>query len=51
MLRLAAAAKRPTVQALVKAAIARGIAVQCLTRGYGGDSLHGPVRVDPALHS
>jgi tetraacyldisaccharide 4'-kinase len=41
--------KTPVVQALVKAAIARGIAVHCLTRGYGGD-LPGPVRVDAATH-
>ncbi len=43
------AGKTPTVLALVRQLQARGIAVHCLTRGYGG-RLPGPVRVDPAAH-
>ena len=35
---------------LAQRLLARGIAVHCLTRGYGGRS-RGVLRVDPALHS
>ncbi len=42
--------KTPVAQALVSRAVSRGVAVHCLTRGYGG-RLPGPVRVDPATHT
>lgn len=44
------AGKTPTVIALMEWLAARGVAAQCISRGYGG-SLYGPVRVDPAAHT
>ena len=44
------AGKTPVVLALVAALTARGVAVHCLTRGYGG-CLPGPRRVDAARDS
>src|SRR5438309_2949493 len=41
--------KTPVVLSLAAMFRASGIAVQIVTRGYGGD-LAGPVRVDPARH-
>ncbi len=41
--------KTPVVMALALRALARGISVHCLSRGYGGN-LRGPVLVDPARH-
>jgi tetraacyldisaccharide 4'-kinase len=43
------AGKTPLTLALADDLTRRGIAVQILSRGYGG-KLAGPVRVDPALH-
>ncbi len=41
--------KTPTVIALIERLKARGVAVQVVSRGYGG-RLEGPVRVDPRRH-
>ena len=41
--------KTPTAIALIERLLARGVAVQVVTRGHGG-SLAGPVRVDPLRH-
>ena len=43
------AGKTPVVLSLAERLIARGVAVHCLSRGYGGASA-GPMRVDPARH-
>jgi tetraacyldisaccharide 4'-kinase len=42
--------KTPVVLDLAARLIARGVAVHCLTRGYGG-AAHGVTRVEPACHS
>lgn len=42
--------KTPTAIALVERLIARGLAVQVVSRGHGG-SLTGPLRVDPTRHN
>lgn len=44
------AGKTPTVIALMQALVARGVAVQVVSRGYGG-RLAGPLRVDERRHS
>ena len=41
--------KTPVVANLARRLLARGVAVQILSRGYGG-TLLGPVQVDPARH-
>jgi len=43
------AGKTTVVLDLARRLVARGIAVHCLTRGYGGRA-HGVLRVDPAVH-
>jgi tetraacyldisaccharide 4'-kinase len=41
--------KTPTTIAIARRLRASGIDVHCVSRGYGGN-LHGPIRVDPAVH-
>jgi tetraacyldisaccharide 4'-kinase len=49
-LTMGGAGKTPIVRALAERLAKGGLAVQLLSRGYGG-SLKGPVRVDPDLHT
>jgi tetraacyldisaccharide 4'-kinase len=42
--------KTPTVIAVVQNLLARGLDVQVVSRGYGGD-MRGPLRVDPMKHA
>ncbi len=44
------AGKTPVAIAIARRLAARGMAVHCVSRGYGG-RLRGPVRVDPAAHT
>ncbi len=49
-LTLGGTGKTPVVRAIAARLAQRGVAVQLLSRGYGG-RLDGPVQVDPAIHT